>query len=150
MPENTGANATALPPRFLLSQSVTAGTVSLAAFMATSFPRSAGSSLGRVDGGIGIIVRALGRMVAWSEYGSNFIGISRAQTVCVNARPEKWHDWQRCQRTARGALMGRFVIVAFKPKPGHSDALAALIVRHLQVLRAQNLVTDKAPAAHLH
>ncbi len=41
--------------------------------------------------------------------------------------------------------MGRFVIVAFKPKPGHSKALAALVARHLQVLRAQNLVTDKVP-----
>ena len=41
--------------------------------------------------------------------------------------------------------MGRFVIVAFKPKPGQSEALAALVVRHLHVLRAQNLVTDKAP-----
>ena len=41
--------------------------------------------------------------------------------------------------------MGRFVIVAFKPKPGQSEALAALVAKHLHVLRAQNLVTDKAP-----
>ena len=41
--------------------------------------------------------------------------------------------------------MGRFVIVAFKPKPGQSEALVALVAKHLHVLRAQNLVTDKAP-----
>ena len=41
--------------------------------------------------------------------------------------------------------MGRFVIVAFKPKPGQSDALAAVVAKHLRVLRSENLVTDKAP-----
>ncbi len=41
--------------------------------------------------------------------------------------------------------MGRFVIVAFKPKPGQSEALAVVVAKHLEVLRAQNLVTDKAP-----
>ena len=41
--------------------------------------------------------------------------------------------------------MGRFVIVAFKPKPGQNDALAAVVAKHLRVLRSENLVTDKAP-----
>ncbi len=41
--------------------------------------------------------------------------------------------------------MGRFVIVAFKPKPGEEAALAAAIEKHYRVLRAENLVTDKAP-----
>ena len=41
--------------------------------------------------------------------------------------------------------MGRFVIVAYKPKPGKHDALAAVVEKHLRVLSAENLVTDKAP-----
>lgn len=39
--------------------------------------------------------------------------------------------------------MGRFVIAAFKPKPGKADALCAAVARHLDVLRAENLVTDR-------
>ena len=41
--------------------------------------------------------------------------------------------------------MGRFVIVAFKPKPDKRRELAAIVAKHLHVLRAENLVTDKAP-----
>lgn len=40
--------------------------------------------------------------------------------------------------------MGRFVIVAFKPKPGKEKALSAVVAKHVHVLRAENLVTDKA------
>ena len=40
--------------------------------------------------------------------------------------------------------MGRFVIVAFKPKPDKQEELAALVAKHIHVLRSQNLVTDKA------
>jgi quinol monooxygenase YgiN len=39
--------------------------------------------------------------------------------------------------------MGRFVIVAYTPKPGMADALLAAVRKHLQVLRAENLVTDR-------
>jgi quinol monooxygenase YgiN len=39
--------------------------------------------------------------------------------------------------------MGRFVIVAYAPKPGMVDALLAAVRKHLQVLRAENLVTDR-------
>jgi quinol monooxygenase YgiN len=39
--------------------------------------------------------------------------------------------------------MGRFVIAAFKPKPGMQHQLAAVIARHWQVLRTENLVTDR-------
>ncbi len=39
--------------------------------------------------------------------------------------------------------MGRFVIVAYAPKPGMTDALLAAVRNHLQVLRAENLVTDR-------
>ena len=39
--------------------------------------------------------------------------------------------------------MGRFVIVAYAPKPGMTDALLAAVRKHLQVLRAENLVTDR-------
>ena len=41
--------------------------------------------------------------------------------------------------------MGRFVIVAFKPKPDKHQALAAVVAKHLHVLRAENLVTNKSP-----
>ena len=41
--------------------------------------------------------------------------------------------------------MGRFVIVAYKPKPGQRDALAAAVEKHLRVLSAENLATDKTP-----
>ncbi len=39
--------------------------------------------------------------------------------------------------------MGRFVIVAYSPKPGMADALMAAVRKHLQVLRAEDLVTDR-------
>ena len=40
--------------------------------------------------------------------------------------------------------MGRFVIVAYRPKEGQDEALLAAVKKHLDVLRAQNLVTDRA------
>jgi quinol monooxygenase YgiN len=39
--------------------------------------------------------------------------------------------------------MGRFVIVAYTPKAGKEQQLLAAIRKHLQVLRAEELVTDK-------
>jgi quinol monooxygenase YgiN len=42
--------------------------------------------------------------------------------------------------------MGRFVIVAYKPKPGRDEALARTVQKHIRVLREQELVTD-APAS---
>ncbi len=39
--------------------------------------------------------------------------------------------------------MGRFVIVAYAPKPGMADRLLAAVRKHLQVLRAEELVTDR-------
>jgi hypothetical protein len=39
--------------------------------------------------------------------------------------------------------MGRFVIVAYKPKPGKAQGLAAAVKKHLRVLRAEKLVTGK-------
>jgi hypothetical protein len=45
---------------------------------------------------------------------------------------------------ARGEVgMGRFVIVAYTPKPGREDQLLAAVRKHLQVLRAEKLVTDR-------
>ena len=38
--------------------------------------------------------------------------------------------------------MGRFVIAAFKPKPGREAQLRAVVEKHWRVLRAENLVTD--------
>lgn len=39
--------------------------------------------------------------------------------------------------------MGRFVIAAFKPKPGQEAALANVVERHWRVLRAEDLVTAR-------
>jgi quinol monooxygenase YgiN len=41
--------------------------------------------------------------------------------------------------------MGRFVIVAYVPKAGMADALLAAVRKHIQVLREENLVTDRPP-----
>jgi quinol monooxygenase YgiN len=39
--------------------------------------------------------------------------------------------------------LGRFVIVAYTPKPGQEQQLLAAVRKHLRVLRAENLVTEK-------
>ena len=39
--------------------------------------------------------------------------------------------------------MGRFAIVAYKPKTDKEQQLLAAVRRHLQVLRAEQLVTDR-------
>jgi quinol monooxygenase YgiN len=39
--------------------------------------------------------------------------------------------------------MGRFVIVAYTPKPGKEQALLAAVGKHMAVLRAERLVSDK-------
>ncbi len=39
--------------------------------------------------------------------------------------------------------MGRFVIVAYTPKPNKSEQLLATVKKHLAVLRKEGLVTDK-------
>jgi len=39
--------------------------------------------------------------------------------------------------------MGRFVIAAFKPKPGMQEQLAAAVEKHWRVLRTEDLVTDR-------
>lgn len=39
--------------------------------------------------------------------------------------------------------MGRFVIVAFKPKPGQEEALLAEIRQHVPTLRAEGLATGR-------
>ena len=39
--------------------------------------------------------------------------------------------------------MGRCVIVAYTPKPGKEEQLLAAVKKHLQVLHAEQLATDK-------
>ena len=41
--------------------------------------------------------------------------------------------------------MGRFVIVAYRPKPGCEAGLAAVVGRHLDVLRSEDLVSERPP-----
>jgi len=39
--------------------------------------------------------------------------------------------------------MGRFVIAAFKPRPGKQGELGTVVEKHWHVLRAGNLVTER-------
>lgn len=39
--------------------------------------------------------------------------------------------------------MGRMVIVAYKPKPGKEAALHAAVKKHIEVLKGEDLVTDR-------
>lgn len=39
--------------------------------------------------------------------------------------------------------MGRFVIAAYTPKPGKVEALMSAVRKHMDVLRAEGLVTDR-------
>jgi hypothetical protein len=48
-----------------------------------------------------------------------------------------------CHRIAEEFRMGRFVIVAYQPKPGCDRQLEALVAKHLQVLAAEGLVSDR-------
>jgi hypothetical protein len=41
--------------------------------------------------------------------------------------------------------MGRFVIAAYTPKAGQEPQLLATVRKHLRVLHAEQLVTDKPP-----
>jgi hypothetical protein len=43
--------------------------------------------------------------------------------------------------------MGRFVIAAFKPKPGAQAGLLAVVEKHWRVLKEQGLVTDRPRCA---
>jgi len=43
--------------------------------------------------------------------------------------------------------MGDMVIVAYRPKPGHEDALLNLVRDHVPDLRRWGLATDRAPLA---
>jgi hypothetical protein len=40
--------------------------------------------------------------------------------------------------------MTRFVIVAYKPKPGQEQKLRAVVAKHLRVLASEGLVTDRS------
>jgi quinol monooxygenase YgiN len=39
--------------------------------------------------------------------------------------------------------MGRFVIVAYAPKPGREEDLIDAVRKHIRVLRAENLVSER-------
>ena len=41
--------------------------------------------------------------------------------------------------------MGRIVIACYKPKPDRDAALRALVASHVPALRAEGLITDRAP-----
>lgn len=42
--------------------------------------------------------------------------------------------------------MGRFVIVAYRPKPGCAERLVAVVAKHLRILAEQKLITDREGA----
>jgi len=39
--------------------------------------------------------------------------------------------------------MGRFVIVAYRPKPGKEEDLLAAVKKHVRILKEQGLATDR-------
>jgi quinol monooxygenase YgiN len=39
--------------------------------------------------------------------------------------------------------MGRFVIAAYRPRPGKEQQLLAAVARHMPVLRAEGLISDR-------
>jgi quinol monooxygenase YgiN len=41
--------------------------------------------------------------------------------------------------------MGRFVIAAFRPKPGQKAALERVVAKHSSVLASRGLITERAP-----
>jgi quinol monooxygenase YgiN len=41
--------------------------------------------------------------------------------------------------------MGKLVIAAFRPKPGKTDLLRAVLRDHFPTLRSQDLISDRAP-----
>ena len=51
----------------------------------------------------------------------------------------------RCTMLSTGvkSIMGRIVIVAFKPKPGKDAELAAVVEKHWGILKREGLVTDR-------
>ena len=44
----------------------------------------------------------------------------------------------------RGKKMGRFVIVAYKPKPGKEQRLVKIVKKHIAILRVEKLVTSNS------
>jgi len=43
--------------------------------------------------------------------------------------------------------MGRIVLACYRPRPGHRDAVRALLQNHVSTLRSIGLVTTRAPIA---
>jgi hypothetical protein len=54
---------------------------------------------------------------------------------------------QLLENRERGNLMGRFVIVAYTPKPGKEQGFLAAVRKHLDVLSAEGLLTDRPGVA---
>ena len=48
-------------------------------------------------------------------------------------------------RTEREFAMGRFVIAAYRPKPGREERLLSAVRRHAGVLRAEGLISERPP-----
>jgi hypothetical protein len=58
---------------------------------------------------------------------------------CHNAEPHR----RDVHEITGEAAMGRFVIAAFKPRPGKEPALLAAIEKHWRILQGEGLVTDR-------
>jgi hypothetical protein len=51
--------------------------------------------------------------------------------------------WNRRREEIDMSETGRFLIAAFKPKPGCEKQLAGIVEKHWRVLQAERLVTDR-------
>src|SRR6266852_5695040 len=63
--------------------------------------------------------------------------------LAVSVASGSWAKSTQEQAPARSQVMGRIVIVGYKPKPGKAEALRSLASTHIQRLRAEGLVTPR-------
>lgn len=63
--------------------------------------------------------------------------------LAVSVASGSWAKPTQEQPATRSQDMGRIVIVGYKPKPGKAEALRSLARTHVQLLRAEGLVTSR-------
>lgn len=63
--------------------------------------------------------------------------------LAVSVASGSWAKPTQEQPATRSQDMGRIVIVGYEPKPGKAEALRSLARTHVQLLRAEGLVTSR-------